>query len=205
MQPFKIHTGIAAPMDRSNVDTDMIIPKQFLKKVERTGFGIHLFHEQRYLDNDGKQENPDFILNKEPYRKSTILVARDNFGCGSSREHAPWALEDFGFRSVIAVSFADIFYNNCFKNGILPVKLSAAEVQEIFDCLNGSTGAQVTVNLENCTVTAGNKTYSFTVDSFRRESLLNGWDDIGLTMVHKDKIDAFEKSHFEKNAFLIPA
>jgi 3-isopropylmalate/(R)-2-methylmalate dehydratase small subunit len=172
--------------------------------VERTGFGVHLFHEQRYLDNDGKQENPDFILNKAIYRKATILLSRENFGCGSSREHAPWALEDFGFRSVIASSYADIFYNNCFKNGILPVKLTVAEVQELFDYVNAKTGAEITVDLENYKVSANGKEYSFQVDNFRRESLLNGWDDIGLTLVHKDKIDSYEKKHFETFPFVQP-
>src|SRR3569623_204346 len=133
MQPFNTHTGIAAPLDRVNVDTDAIIPKQFLKKIEKKGFGKHLFHELRYLDYEGTKENPDFILNQEPYRKATVLLTRDNFGCGSSREHAPWALEDFGFRVIIAPSFADIFFNNCVKNGILLVVLKAKEVDELFD------------------------------------------------------------------------
>lgn len=199
MEALRKHKGIAAPLDRANVDTDLIIPKQFLKKIERTGFGVHLFHEQRYLDDAGSKENPEFILNQEPYRKATILLGRENFGCGSSREHAPWALEDFGFRVIVAPSFADIFYNNCFKNGVLPVKLSDSQVDEIFQYVNGNVGAEVEADLEACEIRAGGKVYPFQVDSSRREALLNGWDDIGLTLRHAEKIDSFEKTYEEKN------
>ncbi len=195
MQPFKTHTGLAAPLDRSDVDTDQIIPKQFLKKIERTGFGVHLFHDWRFLDDDGKQENPDFILNAPRYKGASVLVAGENFGSGSSREHAPWALNDYGFLSVIAPSFADIFYNNCFKNGMLPVILSGAEVREIMAWIEGNEGAEITVDLPEQKVHAAGKSYSFEVDAFRKECLLNGWDDIGLTMRKGDAIDTFEKKY----------
>jgi 3-isopropylmalate/(R)-2-methylmalate dehydratase small subunit len=205
MEPFKKHTGIIAPLDRANVDTDQIIPKQFLKKIERTGFGVHLFHDWRYEDDDEKIENADFILNKEPYRKSTILLSRENFGCGSSREHAPWALADFGFRAVIAPSYADIFFNNCFKNGMLPVILKAEEVDEIFAYARDNKGAQAEVDLENQKVVAGEKSYSFEVDPFRKENLLNGWDDIGLTLKHQSEIEGFEKEYFSEHPYYKPA
>src|SRR6266487_974085 len=153
MKPFTTHTGIAAPLDRVNIDTDAIIPKQFLKKIEKTGFGKHLFHEWRYLDYEGTQENPKFVLNQEPYRKATVLLTRDNFGCGSSREHAPWALLDYGFRCLIAPSFADIFFNNCFKNGMLPVVLQPAEVAQLFQEVAAQPGYQLTIDLAVQTVT----------------------------------------------------
>ncbi len=203
MEPFKIHTGIAAILNRANVDTDQIIPKQFLKKIDRIGFGVHLFHDWRYLDKEGKIPNPDFILNQPRYQGASILVTRENFGCGSSREHAPWALLDYGFKVIIAPSFADIFYNNCFKNGMLPIVLSNEEVQELFDYIEQKEGAKLTIDLEKQLVlTDDNKIYRFEIDPFRKECLLNGWDDIGLTLKHIDKIQEFEKKYEEKFYFL---
>jgi 3-isopropylmalate/(R)-2-methylmalate dehydratase small subunit len=192
MQPFKTHTGIAAPLNRVNVDTDAIIPKQFLRKTDKVGFGKHLFHEWRYTDYEGTKENSEFILNKEPYRKATVLLARDNFGCGSSREHAPWALEDFGFKVIIAPSFADIFYNNCFKNGMLPARLKSAEVDEIFAFVEKNKGATVSADLPAQTISAGGKTYSFQIDAFNKECLLKGLDSIGWTLQFENKITAYE-------------
>jgi 3-isopropylmalate/(R)-2-methylmalate dehydratase small subunit len=198
MQPFIKHTGLVAPMDRVNVDTDQIVPKQFLKALTREGFGRTLFYDWRYLA--GEKANPDFVLNFPRYRGASILVARANFGCGSSREHAPWALLDYGFRALLAPSFADIFYNNCFKNGILPVSLSDAEIDEIFRRTEEEVGYELTVDLEGQTITdeAGLR-LSFTVDPFRRECLLNGWDDIGLTLRHQDRIAAYEREHQPKS------
>jgi 3-isopropylmalate/(R)-2-methylmalate dehydratase small subunit len=192
MQPFKSHSGLVVPLNRVNVDTDAIIPKQFLRKIEKVGFGKHLFHEWRYSDYEGTKENPDFILNQEPYRRATVLLARDNFGCGSSREHAPWALADFGFRLIIAPSFADIFYNNCVKNGILLVPLKSPEVDELFAFAGKTRGAVISADLPSQTVTAGGKTYTFQIDAFNKECLLKGLDSIGWTMQFKDKIDAYE-------------
>ncbi len=192
MQPFKTHTGITVPLNRVNVDTDAIIPKQFLRKIEKTGFGKHLFHEWRYSDYEGSVENPDFILNQEPYRKATVLLTRDNFGCGSSREHAPWALGDFGFKLIIAPSFADIFYNNCVKNGILLTPLKSQEVDEIFTFVEKNKGAVISADLPSQTVTAGGKTYSFQIEPFNKECLLKGLDSIGWTMQFQDKIEAYE-------------
>jgi 3-isopropylmalate/(R)-2-methylmalate dehydratase small subunit len=194
MQPFTKHSGLVLPMDRSNVDTDQIIPKQFLKRIERTGYGQFLFFDWRYLDDES--ENPDFELNRPEYAGATILLARRNFGCGSSREHAPWALEDFGFRVLIAPSFADIFYNNCFKNGILPVRLDEATVDDLFQRALANPGYQLTVDLENQTVSdARGLSLSFQVDAFRRHCLLHGLDDVALTLEHEDKIAAYEKAH----------
>lgn len=194
MNPFTTHTGIAAPLDRKNVDTDMIIPKQFLKKVERSGFGKHLFHEMRYLDYEGTKENPEFILNRGPYRRASVLVARENFGCGSSREHAPWALADFGFRVIIAPSFADIFYNNSFKNGILLVRLSGAEVDALFQELTANPGATISADLPGQKIkTQGGKNFSFEIPAFAKECLLKGLDQIGWTLQFEDKITSFEK------------
>lgn len=191
MQPFVVVTGVACPLDRANVDTDQIIPKQFLKRVERTGYGPMLFHNWRYR-SDGK-DNPEFVLNEPAYRESTILVARKNFGCGSSREHAPWALSDYGFRAVIAPSFADIFYNNSFKNGFLPVKLSDEGVETLLARAVATSGYQVTVDLEACEVRDGEGfVEKFDVDPFRRYCMLNGLDDIGLTLQHESEITAFE-------------
>jgi len=185
-------TGIAAPLDRANVDTDAIIPKQFLRKIERTGFGKHLFHEWRYTDYEGTKENPDFILNKEPFRKATILLARDNFGCGSSREHAPWALYDFGFRCIIAPSFGDIFYNNCIKNGILLVRLKADEVDELFAVAAFGGSGRVAVDLNKQVVAAEGKKFSFEIDAFNKECLLKGLDQIGWTLQFAGRINEYE-------------
>ena len=197
MKPYRKHTGLVAPLDRVNVDTDQMVPKQFLKALTREGFGRTLFYDWRYLP--GEKPNPDFVLNYPRYQGASILVARANFGCGSSREHAPWALGDYGFRALIAPSYADIFYNNCFKNGILPVTLSDAQVDEIFRRTETEVGYELTVDLETQTVSdeSGLK-LSFTVDPFRRECLLNGWDDIGLTLRHEDQIAAYEQSHKAK-------
>ena len=192
MQKFKSLTAVAAALPMINVDTDMIIPKQFLKTIERTGLGKHLFDEMRYT-LDGK-ELPDFVLNKPAYRKAQILIAGENFGCGSSREHAPWALLDFGIRCVVAPSFADIFYNNCFKNGILPIVLPQAEIDKLLDDASRGSNAVISVDLEKqeiCGPDGG--CIKFDVDAFRKQCLLNGWDDIGLTLRHKDKIDHFEE------------
>ena len=201
MKKYTIETGIACPLDRANVDTDLIIPKQFLKSIKRTGFGDNLFDELRYLDEgylgqdiNKRPKNPDFVLNQERYQGASILLARDNFGCGSSREHAPWALNEYGFRTVIAPSFADIFYNNCFKNGMLPVILSEKDVDELFKECFANTGYQLTVDLENQKViNPSGKEYSFEVDAFRKHCLLNGLDDIGLTLRNADEIKAFEE------------
>lgn len=201
MKPYTTEQGIVAPLDRSNVDTDLIIPKQFLKSIKRTGFGDNLFDELRYLDEGflgqdiaKRPKNPDFVLNQDRYAGASILLARKNFGCGSSREHAPWALEEYGFRTVIAPSFADIFYNNCFKNGMLPVILSEKDVDELFKECFANIGYQLTVDLENQKVISpSGKEYSFEVDAFRKHCLLNGLDDIGLTLQHADDIKAFEE------------
>ena len=192
MDKFTTLEGVAAPLKIINVDTDMVIPKQYLKTIKRTGLGKGLFSEQRYKD-DGS-ENPDFILNKPAYRNAKILVAGDNFGCGSSREHAPWALLDFGIRCVIAPSFADIFYNNMFKNGMLPVKLSARRVHELIQFLTELPGAEITVDLRAQTVTGPDEQVDhFDVAVFSRENLLNGFDEIELSLLRKDKIEAYEK------------
>ncbi len=193
-------TAIVAPLDRANVDTDAIIPKQFLKSIKRTGFGDYLFDEWRFLDPGtleksitDRQPNPEFILNREPYKRAQILLAQDNFGCGSSREHAPWALADFGFRVIIAPSYADIFYNNCFKNGILPIRLSQDQINELFAHCAANPGCQWTVDLVQCQLTLDNDyVIAFSVDAARRESLLEGLDDIALVLKHKDLIKAYE-------------
>ena len=191
MNKFETITGVAAPLPLINVDTDMIIPKQFLKTIKRSGLGVNLFDEMRYRD-DGS-EDPDFVLNKPAYRNAQIIVAGDNFGCGSSREHAPWALLDFGIRAVIAPSYADIFYNNCFKNGILPIVLPPEQVDALMEDAKNGENARITVDLENQTVTGTDGTaYAFEVDSFKKHCLLNGLDDIGLTMEKVSAIDAFE-------------
>ena len=193
MEPFHSHTGNVAVMDRANVDTDQIIPKQFLKRIERTGFGQFLFYDWRF-EEDGSP-NPDFELNQPEVKEATILVARENFGSGSSREHAVWALADYGFRCVISNQFADIFFNNSFKNGFLPIVLSEHEVDQLFQMAADQPGFQLTVDLENQTVTAGDQFQaSFEVDSFRKDCLLNGIDDIGLTLQHLDKIEAYEST-----------
>lgn len=201
MKPYTTEQGIVAPLDRSNVDTDLIIPKQFLKSIKRTGFGDNLFDELRYLDEgflgqdiNKRPKNPDFVLNQARYAGASILLARKNFGCGSSREHAPWALNEYGFRTVIAPSFADIFYNNCFKNGMLPVVLSESDVDDLFNECFANVGYQLTVDLENQKVISpSGKEYSFEVDAFRKHCLLNGLDDIAVTLQEGDKIRAFEE------------
>lgn len=192
MKPFTQLTGVAALMDRANVDTDQIIPKQFLKRIERSGFGAFLFYDWRF-DTDG-QPNPNFELNRPEYDGASILIAKDNFGCGSSREHAVWALEDFGIRCVIAPDFADIFFNNCFKNGILPVPLGREATQELFDRI-GNQRKEMSVDLENQKVKLDDYSVSFDIDPFRKRCLLNGWDDIGLTLQWADKIEAYEQRH----------
>ena len=193
MQPFTTHTGLVATMDRANVDTDQIIPKQFLKRIERTGYGPFLFYDWRYKD-DGKTPNPDFELNKPAAAGASILVARRNFGSGSSREHAVWAIENYGFRVVIAPSFADIFYNNCFKNGVLPVRLSEEQVEDLFRRATAG-GYKLTVDLNKCLITGdGGLSIPFQVEEARRHNLLHGLDDIALTLQHEAKIAAFEKN-----------
>lgn len=192
MQKFTCHQGIAVPLDAANVDTDQIIPKQFLQAVSRLGFGKHLFNDWRYKDEEGTIENPDFILNWPRYKGASILVARENFGNGSSREHAPWALADYGFKAIIASSFADIFYNNSLNNGLLLVKLTAQEVDQLHKEINANEGQKVTVNLEDMTVSCNNLKFSFELDSFRRYCLLNGLDNIGLTLQHEKEISDFE-------------
>jgi 3-isopropylmalate/(R)-2-methylmalate dehydratase small subunit len=200
MEKFTTHTGLVAPLDRANVDTDAIIPKQFLKSIKRTGFGPNLFDEWRYkdrsepgMDNSTRPLNPDFVLNQPHYQGASILLARKNFGCGSSREHAPWALQQYGFKAIIAPSFADIFFNNCFKNGVLPVVLTELEVDHLFNETAAFNRYQLTVDLaQQQVVTPSGKTFAFSVDEFRKYCLLNGLDDIGLTLRHTDKIKAFE-------------
>ena len=203
MQKFEKLTGLVVPLDRANVDTDAIIPKQFLKSIKRSGFGPYAFDEWRYLDHgepgmDCNQRllNPDFVLNQARYQGAQILLARENFGCGSSREHAPWALADYGFRVIIAPSFADIFFNNCFKNGLLPIKLAAAQVDALFKAVEVQPGFALTVDLEQQRLTMPDgSVIKFDVDEFRKHCLLNGLDDIGLTLQHQDEIKVFEAKH----------
>lgn len=210
MQKFTLHQGLVAPLDRENVDTDAIIPKQFLKSIRRTGFGPNLFDEWRYLDKGepGKPEserkpNPDFVLNQPRYKGASILLARKNFGCGSSREHAPWALEQYGFRAIIAPSFADIFFNNCFKNGLLPIVLPDATVSRLFDEVAAFPGYQLTIDLERqVVVLPQGEEIAFDVQAFRKYCLLNGLDDIGLTLRHVDKIKAFEAERLSGKPWL---
>ncbi len=195
MQPFIKHEGLVVPMDRSDIDTDQLVPKQFLKRVERSGFGKFLFFDWRYL-NDDYEENPSFELNQPMYRNATILLARRNFGCGSSREHAPWAIADYGFKVILASSFADIFYNNSFKNGYLPIKLSEELIDDLFERERKYRPYKLSVDLENCKITDDHGLdVQFEIDDFRRDCLLNGWDDIGLTLRYEDKILAYEKAH----------
>ncbi|MBI3611072.1 MAG: 3-isopropylmalate dehydratase small subunit [Nitrospirae bacterium] len=194
MEPFKQIKGIVTLLDLPNVDTDQIIPKQFLKRIERTGFGQFLFYDWRFVD--GKKPNTEFEMNADRYRGATILVTRANFGSGSSREHAPWALLDYGFRCIIAPSFADIFYNNCFKNGILPVRLSEAQIETIFERVRKTPGYHLTVDLEKKTITSDDGLdFTFELDEFRRHCLLGGLDDIGLTLQHGEAIRAYELRH----------
>ena len=200
MKSCVVHTGLVAPLDRANVDTDAIIPKQFLKSIKRSGFGPNLFDAWRYLDkgepgmdNARRPLNPDFVLNAERYRGASVLLARKNFGCGSSREHAPWALDDYGFRCVIAPSFADIFYANCFKNGLLPLVLTESKMDRLFAEVAAFPGYRLTIDLpRQRVVKPDGEEWEFAVDPFRKDCLLNGWDDIGLTLRHADKIRAFE-------------
>ena len=200
MQAFTQHSGIVAPLDRPNVDTDAIIPKQFLKSIKRSGFGPNAFDDWRYLDAGGpdidnadRKINPAFVLNLSPYDKATILLTRENFGCGSSREHAVWALDDFGFRAVIAPSFADIFYNNSFKNGLLPVVLGADVVDDLFKRVSAKPGLEISIDLEAQVVSCeGEKIASFDIDAFRKHCMLNGLDDIALTLQHADEIKSYE-------------
>ena len=210
MQAFRQHTGLVAPLDRANVDTDAIIPKQFLKSIKRTGFGENAFDEWRYMDhgepgmdNGRRPLNPNFVLNQSRYQGATILLARKNFGCGSSREHAPWALQQFGFHAIIAPSFADIFFNNCYKNGLLPVVLSEMEVDHLFNIVTVTNGLKLSIDLERQIVQVSNaETYHFEVEDFRKQSLLNGWDEIGLTMRHADKIKAYEAARVAREPWL---
>ena len=204
MQPFRTLTGLVAPLDRANVDTDSIIPKQFLKSINRSGFGPNLFDSWRYLDrgepgadNAVRPPNPDFVLNEPRYQGAQILLARRNFGCGSSREHAPWALLDYGFRALIAPSFADIFFNNCLKNGLLPIVLSRHEVDRLFHETAAFPGFRLTIDLAQQTVatTDGNAVFAFEIEPFRKHCLLNGLDEIGLTLTHADQIRTFEAKH----------
>lgn len=211
MQAFTVHKGLVAPLDRENVDTDLIIPKQFLKSIKRTGFGPNLFDELRYLDhgepgmdNSKRPLNPDFVLNQARYQGASILLGRKNFGCGSSREHAPWALMQYGFRVIIAPSFADIFFNNSFKNGLLPIRLPEETVATLFDEVTANEGYELTVDLEKqIIVTPTGREIVFEVESFRRYCLLNGFDDIGLTLRQADKIKAFEQERLAKMPWLI--
>lgn len=210
MQAFTVHQGIVIPLDRENVDTDAIIPKQFLKSIARTGFGQNLFDEWRYLDQGEPGQdcsvrplNPDFVLNQARYQHGSILLARKNFGCGSSREHAPWALSQYGIRALIAPSYADIFMNNCFKNGILPIVLSDSEVDRLFNETFAFNGFKLTIDLEKQLVIVGDGTsYSFDVTPFRKHCLINGFDDIGLTLLHSDKIKAYETERILKMPWL---
>ena len=210
MKPFQVHTGIVAPMDRANVDTDMIIPKQFLKSISRAGFGPNLFDELRYLDvgepgmdNSKRPLNMNFALNMPRYAGASILLARENFGCGSSREHAPWALEDFGFRAIIAPSFADIFFNNCFKNGMLPIVLPHETVDQLFREMAVTEGYQLVVDLPlQQVITPTGQRFDFSVDAFRKHCLLNGLDDIGLTLQDADAIHAYEKQYRQASPWL---
>ena len=210
MRPFTKHTGLAAPLDLANVDTDMIIPKQFLKSIKRTGFGKNLFDELRYEDEgqpdqdcDGRPLRKEFVLNQDRYEGASVLLARQNFGCGSSREHAPWALDDYGFRAIIAPSFADIFYNNCFKNGLLPIVLQTEEVDQLFAEVALREGAQITIDLESQTVTSpSGATFEFNVDNFRKHCLLNGLDDIGLTLQQDAAIHRYEEKRMKEAPWL---
>jgi 3-isopropylmalate/(R)-2-methylmalate dehydratase small subunit len=210
VNPFTVHQGIVAPLDRENVDTDAIIPKQFLKSIARSGFGPNLFDEARYLDHGEpgqdpvtRRPNPDFVLNQPRYQGASILLTRKNFGCGSSREHAPWALEQFGFRALIAPSFADIFFNNCFKNGLLPIVLPESQVAKLFDEVNAFVGYRLTVDLpRQVIVKPDGSELAFDVQPFRKYCLLGGYDDIGLTLRHADKIKAFEAERLAKRPWL---
>jgi len=213
MKKFSVEKGIVLPLDRANVDTDFIIPKQFLKSIKRTGFGVNLFDEHRYLDkglpdsdNSQRPVNPDFVLNQPRYAGSRVLLAKDNFGCGSSREHAPWALDDYGFRVIIAPSFADIFFNNCLKNGLLPIVLDRKIVSELFQEVEANEGYELEVNLEKQQITKPDgSTLDFTVDTFRKHCLLNGLDDIGLTLEESETIANFEANWRQTSPWYFPS
>ena len=210
MEPFRVHDGLVVPLDRENVDTDAIIPKQFLKSIKRSGFGPNLFDAWRYLDAGepgqdpaSRRPNPDFVLNQPRYRGASILVAKKNFGCGSSREHAPWALQQYGFRAVVAPSFADIFFNNCFKNGLLPIVLAESDVTRLIDETNAFVGYRLTIDLERQVVREpGGGELGFDVEPFRKLCLLGGLDDIGLTLRHRDAIRAFEEKRLRERPWL---
>ncbi|MGE3925470.1 MAG: 3-isopropylmalate dehydratase small subunit [Lautropia sp.] len=211
MKPFTVHRGIAVPLDRANVDTDAIILKQFLKSIKRSGFGPNLFDEWRYLDhgepgmdNSRRPLNPNFVLNQSRYRGASVLVARKNFGCGSSREHAPWALDDYGFRAVIAPSFADIFHNNCYKNGLLPIRLTETEVDRLIADIQAFPGYEIVIDLPDQVVknANGDVLARFEIDPFRKHCLINGLDEIGLTLQHADKIRAYEAKRFGAEPWL---
>ncbi|WP_305823613.1 3-isopropylmalate dehydratase small subunit [Massilia brevitalea] len=211
MDKFTVHEGLVAPLDRANVDTDAIIPKQFLKSIRRTGFGPNLFDEWRYLDHGEPGQdcskrplNPDFVLNQPRYAGASILLARKNFGCGSSREHAPWALQQYGFRAIVAPSFADIFFNNCYKSGLLPIVLTEAQIDQLFNEVKAFAGFKLVVDLENQVLRTvdGRIGFEFAIDDFRKYCLLNGLDDIGLTLRHADEIRAFEERHLARQPWL---
>ncbi|KZX75998.1 3-isopropylmalate dehydratase [Oleiphilus sp. HI0009] len=213
MRKFTELKGLVAPLDRANVDTDMIIPKQFLKSIKRTGFGKNLFDELRYLDEgkpdqscEGRPLNEEFVLNQARYQGSSVLIARQNFGCGSSREHAPWALDDYGFRSVIAPSFADIFFNNCFKNGLLPIVLTEEQVDQLVNEVEATEGYELDINLDAQTVTTpSGESFSFEIDAFRKHCLLNGLDDIGVTLESEEKIKEYEARRRQETPWLFDA
>ncbi len=201
MNPYTNHTSVAALMDRSNVDTDQIIPKQFLKKVERSGFGVHLFHDWRF--NADGSDNAEFELNKDVFKNAKILVTGDNFGCGSSREHAPWAIEDYGFNTIISTSYADIFYNNCFKNGILPIVVSRKELDNLMQEIHSNEGTSFSIDLSEQTITTGSgNIIKFDIDEFRKQNLLLGLDDIGMTLQNVDKIDEYEARQQQTHPWL---
>ncbi|MES3014305.1 MAG: 3-isopropylmalate dehydratase small subunit [Pseudomonadota bacterium] len=210
MEPFRIHQGLVAPIDRENVDTDAIIPKQFLKSIKRTGFGVNLFDEWRYLDHGepgqdpaSRRPNPDFVLNRPRFQGASVLLARKNFGCGSSREHAPWAIDQYGFRALIAPSYADIFYNNCFKNGLLPIVLPEAQVARLFDEVAAFPGYALTIDLvRQVVVKPDGSELAFDVEPFRKHCLLGGLDDIGLSLQHADAIRAFEAERLLRKPWL---
>lgn len=213
MNKFTLHTGIAAPLDRANVDTDMIIPKQFLKSIKRSGFGKNLFDELRYLDEgqpdqscEGRPLNTEFVLNQPRYQGASILLARENFGCGSSREHAPWALDDYGFRCVIAPSFAEIFYNNCFKNGLLPIVLRDEQIDQLFREVAETEGYQLSIDLERqLVITPSGEEMTFSIDGFRKHCLINGLDDIGITLQNEADIRAYEERRRQQAPWLFGA
>ena len=211
MQAFTTHKGLVAPLDRENVDTDLIMPKQFLKSIKRTGFGPNLFDTLRYLDpgepgmdNSKRPLNPDFVLNQARYQGASVLLARQNFGCGSSREHAPWALLQFGFRAILAPSFADIFFNNCFKNGLLPIVLPEAEISRLFEDVNAKEGYSLEIDLaRQKVITDDGREIDFDIEPFRKHCLLNGLDDIGMTLQKADKIKAFEAERLARHPWLV--